>query len=283
MAQNYAKKYNNGVVERYRKKSQTDAAFSSQFTWDGSKTINVTSVPVPTMNVYDRTAASNRFGTPTEVDTTGQDLTLAVDKGAEQIVDFGNLADTNNAAEAGKHLKRVIDEVIMPEIDVYRLQVLATAAETNSRLVNSGVTDKTNAYDNFLAVNAKLSDSLVPEEGRFAFMTTSYYNFLKSGNFALDSDASMKMRMSGVVGQVDGINIIVVPASRMPKVAVGVKAVDLIIVHKDAVVGPVKLKNFRVLEGQQGYDGNVLQWRYYYDAFVLDANKFGIAAHQNAA
>lgn len=229
------------------------------------------------MNDYDRTLAANRFGTPTEVDTTGQNLTLAKDRGAEQIVDFGNLSDTNNAAKAGKHLQRVIDEVIVPEIDTYRLTVLATVAAANSGTVGTAAAStKSDAYDTFLAAQAKLSDALVPEAGRVAFMTTSYFNLLKSGNFTLASDAGQAIHSKGVIATVDGVQIVVVPQSWMPT------NVDLIVVAKDCAVGPIKLKNYRVLDGQQGYDGNVLQWRYYYDAFVLNAKKAGVAIHKTA-
>lgn len=283
MAQNTATKYNAAVVERYKRKSLTETAFSSDFEWDGVKTVNVTSVALPTMNNYNRAVVVNRFGTPTEVDTTGQALSVTQDRGAEQIVDYGNLVETQNAAQAAKHLKRVIDERIVPEIDTYRLQVLATYAEGKTQLVNSGVTSASNAYDNFLALNAKLNDALVPITGRTAFMTSAYYNFLKTGNFTLSSDKGQQIHSSGVVGQVDGVDVVVVPTSWMPKVATGTKPVDCIIVHKDCAVGPIKLKNYRVIEEAQGIDGNILQWRYLYDAFVLDAKSGGVVAHQNAA
>jgi hypothetical protein len=277
MAQNPATVYNKSVVERFNRKSITAPAFSLDWAWDGNKTINATSVSVPTMNDYDRTANSNRFGTPTEVDLTGQTLTVLQDRGREQLVDFGNLADSNNAAAAGKHLKRVIDEVITPEIDTYRLTVLGTAGVAGTQKIGTtAATDGTTAYSNFLLGQAILSDALVPETGRVAFMTATYRNFLKTGGFLLASDNANEARKNGNLGTVDGVEIVVVPASWMPT------NIDLILVHNSVALSPMKLKNYRVLEGQQGYDANILQWRFYYDAFVLTAKAKGVAAHQTA-
>lgn len=278
MAQNYAKKYSTDVVERYQRKSITQVAFDNNgYNWDGVKTISVTTVDVPTMNPYDRTATSNRFGTPTEVDTSGQDLTVAQDWGREQVVDFGNMAETQNAVKAGEHLKRVTDYVIKPSVDIYRLSVLGTAITANSLLVDTGATTKDNAYNIFLNANQKVSDSFAPEEGRVAFVTGQFYNYLKLSGYTTDSDAGQAIKRSGVIAEVDGVKIVKVPTSWMPT------NFDLMVVHPSAVVGPIKLENYRNLGPQQGYDGNILQWRVLYDAFVITTLKDAMAGHKVTA
>lgn len=278
MAQQYATKYQTPALERFKLGSLTDAAFSTEWDWAGAKSIVVSSVSVPTMNDYDPQAASNRFGTPTEVDTTAQTLTLTQDKGREQIVDFGNLANNNNIQKAGAHLRRVIDEVVTPDIDVRRLAVLGTsAAATGGDNVNSDeATDKDKVYTHLLALSAYQSNNKVPLKGRYAWLKPSVYNFLKAGGYLLASEAGMEKRETGVVGDVDGIKIMVAPDAYFPA------NTAMIVTHKRAQVGPVKLKNYRVLEGQQGYDGQVLQWRFYYDAFVLDQLAKAVAVHKTA-
>lgn len=278
MAQQFATRYEKPALERFKLGSLTDAAFSSDWKWTGAKSIVVSSVSVPTMNDYDPQAASNRFGTPTEVDTTAQTLTLTQDKGREQVVDFGNLANNNNIQKAGRHLRRVIDEVVTPDIDEYRLGVLGTsAAATGGDDVNTDeALTTTNVYGNFLGLSEYLSDNKVPMKGRYAWLKHSAYNLLKEGDFLLDSETGMKKRETGVVGDVDGVKIIVAPASYFPT------NTDIIMTHKRAQVGPVKLKNYRILDGQQGYDGQILQWRFLYDAFALDELNDAIAVHKTA-
>jgi hypothetical protein len=278
VAQQFATKYQKPALERFKLGSLTDAAFSSQWEWTGAKSIVVSSVSVPSMNDYDPQAASNRFGTPTEVDTTAQTLTLTQDKGREQIVDFGNLANNNNIQKAGAHLRRVIDEVVTPDIDGYRLGVLGTsAAATDGDDVNADeATDKDKVYTHFLGLSAYLSNNKVPLKGRYAWLKPSVYNFLKAGGYLLASEAGMGKRETGVISEVDGVKIIVAPDSYFPA------NTAMIMTHKRAQVGPVKLKNYRVLDGQQGYDGQVLQWRFLYDAFVLDELNKAVAVHKTA-
>lgn len=279
MAQNYAAKYDPKVVERFKLASKTDDAFSTDYSWLDVQTIKLYSVTVPSaLNDYDRNANANRFGTPTEVDTTLQTLTLTQDKGLEQIVDFGNLADSGNAQAAGKHMRRVVDELVTPTIDIYRLGVLDTAAASTGKnaVVTAGATSSTNAYSNFLSLQESLSNDKVPLTNRYAFMTQGYYNNLKQSGYVLASEIAMGQRQSGDLGTIDGVKIVVVPASYMPT------NVDLQLTHKSAQVGPVKLKNMRVLEGQQGYDGNILQWRFFYDAFVLTQLNKAVAEHKTA-
>lgn len=277
MAQNYATEYNDNVVERFKLGSKTDTAFSTEYTWEGVKSIALYSVTVPAaLNTYDRAANANRFGTPTEVDTTLQTLTLTQDLGLEQIVDFGNLKDSKNAQAAGKHMKRVTDELITPTIDKYRLTALDTAASANSQYVNTGATTTTNAYLDFLATAELLSNNKVPLVGRTAFVTYNYYNLLKRSDYVLASEDFAGNRHTGDYGTVDGITLIPLPATYMPGND------NLIMCHKSSQVGPVKMKTIRVLEGQQGYDGNILQWRLFHDAFVLDQLKLGVAAHKTS-
>ena len=47
-------------------------------------------------------------------------------------------------------------------------------------------------------------------------MTGAYYSFLKQSNFVVSSDLAYKDRKSGSLGEVDGVEIVVVPSSYMP-------------------------------------------------------------------
>lgn len=273
MAQNLADKYSPDVVERFKLKSFTDVGVNQDYDWDGVTTVNVYSVATATSVTYSRIATSQRYGAPGELGTTKQALTLANDKAFTYVIDRRNREESMNVTDAGKSLARQVDEVVTPEIDIYRLAAMNTAAVANSKKINTGATTSTNAYVNFLALNESVSNALVPLTGRVAFMTYAYYNFLKQGGFVLASEISQEARSSGNLGDIDGVQCIVVPLSYMPT------NTDLILTHSVATVSPLVLTDYIIHENAPGYSGHLVEGRYVYDAFVLTAKQNAIAVH----
>jgi hypothetical protein len=273
MAQNLADKYSPQVVERFKLKSFTDVGVNKDYDWDGVTTVNVYSVATATSVTYSRVATSQRYGAPAELGTTKQALTLANDKAFTYVIDRRNREESMNVTDAGKSLARQVDEVVTPEIDIYRLSAMNTAAVANSKKINTGATTSTNAYVNFLALNESVSNALVPLSGRVAFMTYAYYNLLKQGGFVLASEISQEARSSGNLGDIDGVQTIVVPASYMPA------NTDLILTHPVATVSPLVLTDYIIHENAPGYSGHLVEGRYVYDAFVLTAKQGAIAVH----
>ena len=277
MAQNLAVKYSPKVAERFSTTNLTEKAVNNDYDWTGVTTVNVYSVDTTTMNTYSRTG-SNRYGTPADAGTTKQELTLSRDRSFSVVIDRRNNDESQGVMEAGKWLARQIREVIVPEIDAYRLAALSTAAVANgkSTIVTPGATDATNAYTNFLALNASLTDDLVPTTGRVAFMSQSYYNFLKQGNFVLDSEIDAKARRNGSLGKVDGVDVVVVPSSYLPT------STDLVLTHPVAMVSPMVLTDYTTHKNAPGYNGWLIEGRIVYDAFVLTAKIDAVATHRTA-
>jgi hypothetical protein len=272
MAQNLADKYSSDVVERFKLKSFTDVGVNQDYEWSGVNTVNVYSVNVPALGNYTR-SGSNRYGTPAELDNTKQALSLARDRAFTYVIDRRNREESMNVSDAGKSLARTVDEVVTPEIDIYRLAAMNTAAVANSKKINTGTTTSSNAYANFLAVNESISNSLVPMSGRVAFMTYTYYNLLKQSGFVLASDKAYEDRKSGNLGTIDGIEIVTVPASYMPT------NTDLIVTHESVTVSPLVLSDYIIHENAPGYSGHLVEGRVVYDAFVLTTKQNGIAVH----
>ena len=165
------------------------------------------------------------------------------------------------------------------EIDTYRLAALNTAADANGKddVVADSATSSSNAYSNFLALNASLDDDLVPSGNRVAFTTASYVSLLKQTTHILNSsDAAYKDRKSGDIGMVDGVRFIVVPASYMPS------NTDLILTHPSAMVSPMVLTDYVTHENPRGINGWVVEGRIVYDAFVLTAKVDAVAVHRTA-
>lgn len=275
MAQNLAVKYSPKVAERFSILSKTEPAVNNDYDWDGVTTVNVYSVDTVSMNNYTR-SSDDRYGAINDVGTTKQALTLSRDRSFTTVIDRRNNDESQGVLDPGKFLARQLREVVTPEIDVYRLAALETAATANSKNLNTGASSSSNAYTNFLALNASLSDDLVPETGRITFMTQSIYNYLKLGNFVLASDVAQADRKSGDLGTIDGNRVIVVPASYMPT------NTDMITTHPSVMVSPMVLTDYITHKNPRGINGHVVEGRVVYDAFVLTAKVDAIAVHKTA-
>ncbi len=278
MAQNLATKFSPKVDERFSQVSLTEVAVNNDYDWNGVNSINVYSVDVAPMQNYSRTGAAgvDRYGTLFDAGTTKQVLPLARDRAFNTAIDRRNNDESQNVLEAGKWLARQLREVVVPEIDAYRLAAMTTAATTNSKSLNTGATTANNAYSNFLALQESISDDMVPTVGRVAFMTGAYYNFLKQGNFVLDSNDAYGDRKSGKLGNVDGNKIVVVPSGLMPA------NTDLIITHPSATVGPKVLSDYITHKNAPGINGWKIEGRIVYDAFILANKVDAIAVHKTA-
>jgi N4-gp56 family major capsid protein len=267
MAVNLASKYSQQVDERFKLKSLTDAATHQDYDWDGVKTVNVYSIATSAMNDYVRTG-TGRYGVAAELDDTVATYTLAKDRSFTFTIDQGNRKDSMNVREAGKALARQHDEVVVPEIDIYRLTKWDAAAVANSGVPTATNITASNAYTSFLQATAYLDDNKVPQEGRIAFVRPSFYNFLKlDPTFLKASDMGQKMLINGQVGEVDGVKIVKVPSSYFPA------KTPFIIVHKSAMCAPKKLQDYKIHENPPGINGNLVEGRIYYDAFILDSRK----------
>lgn len=86
-----------------------------------------------------------------------------------------------------------------------------------------------------------------------------------------------ELRLQGVIGILDGMNVQKIPASRLPE------NFGFMIAHPSATVAPVKLEDYTVHENPPGISGSLVEGRICYDAFVLDNKKKAIYFQQNQA
>lgn len=268
MPVNLASKFESKVSDLMKHEAKTASIINQNWSWTGVNEINVYTLTDPTVGDYNVAGASNRYGTPSEVEDTTQTFTLTRDRSFSKVMDMLNVQDTAGIRKPGKYIKQAVRNVMVPEIDTYRLSVLETAAAAANRddIVADGATDASNAYTNFVTINADITDNEAPTEGRVALMTSAYYSFLKQSGTLDSSDLGYKDRKSGTVGTLDGVRLVVVPSNRMPA------NTDLIITHPVVMVAPEKLKDVKVHKNAPGYNGYLIEYRHRYDAFV-DTNK----------
>ena len=275
---NLASKFESKVSDLMKHEAKTSGIVNQNWSWTGVNEINVYTLTDPTVGDYNVAGASNRYGTPSEVEDTTQTFTLSRDRSFSKVMDMLNVQDTAGIRKPGKYIKQAVRNVMIPEIDTYRIAVLDTAATTANRddIVADGATTSANAYENFTNICADITDNEAPMEGRVALMTSAFFAALKQGGTLDSHDLGYKDRKSGTVGMLDGVKLVVVPSNRMPA------NTDLIITHPVVLVAPEKLKDVKVHKNAPGYNGYLIEYRHRYDAFV-DTNKINaVGIHRTA-
>lgn len=163
-----------------------------------------------------------------------------------------------------------MDEQVIPEIDANRIAAGAAGAAAVSQTITAGA----DAYVDFMNANAFLDEAKAPTANRFAFVTPTYYVSIKKDIVTQVNANSYndKLVPRGFVGELDGVNIIVVPASYFPE------KTNCVIWHKDALLGAKQILKTRIITDSELVDGSVLTGRFIYDSFVLNGKKNAVAS-----
>ena len=269
MAVNYAAKYSQQVDERFKLGALTSSLVNYAFEWLGVSTVKVYSMPTAAMGDY-TTEGASRYGTPEELGNEVQEMTLAKDRAFTFTIDKKSEDDTMGTMEAGAALRRQIDEVVIPEIDTYRIAKLVAGADAGNIVKNTAVT-KANAYEKFLAVQEILDNKKVPTGGRICICTPGYYNMLKLDEaFTKKGDMATQIAINGLVGEVDGVYFVKAPKSYFPE------KVHFIITNPIVMPSPIKLAEYKIHDDAPGISGYLVEGRVRYDAFVLNKKKDAI-------
>ena len=279
MAINLTTKFQKATSDLLKVGSKTSMIVNDRWDWDGANAVKVYTLADPTIATYDPAAASARYGTPAEVQDTLQTFTLSRDRSYAAVMDALNVQDTNGVRKPSQYVAQVVKNKMIPEIDTYRLAALVTAggAGRSTALVAAAASTTANAYTNFLLLNANITDNEGNTEGRVAVCTQTFYNLLKqTTGFTLASDQAYGDLRKGVVGEVDGVKIVICPSSRMPA------NTDLIITHPNVLTAPEKLKDVVLHKNAPGYNGHLIEYRHRYDAFVDTNQLYNLAIHKTA-
>jgi hypothetical protein len=82
--------------------------------------------------------------------------------------------------------------------------------------------------------------------------------------------------INGQVGEVDGVKIVKVPSIYLPA------NTAFIITNSIATVAPKKLEDYKIHDNPPGINGNLVEGRIRYDAFVLNNKANAIYVHKTA-
>jgi hypothetical protein len=276
MSKNLASKYSKKIDERFTRASQAMLALNNDYEFTGVNTVNVYSIPTVPMNDYQR-SGSNRYGEAKDLQRNVQSMTVKRDRGFTFIIDKGDKVQSEMVMDAGKALGRQTNEVMIPEFDAYVFRTLAYHATNHGGFSDTAIT-KSNAYEKFLEGMEYMGSRNVPDQGRVAFCSYRYANFLKQDPaFMRYGDKSQEMLVKGIIGEVDGCKIVKVPSSRLPA------GCAFILCHPCAATAPKQLEEFKTHDNPPGISGWLVEGRIIYDCFVLDEKADAIYYHGSQA
>ena len=278
---NLAKKYDQKVQERFTLMSKTDAATGQDYNFVGVQTVQIPIIDTAEMHDYSR-VGSNRYGTPKELGDALQELTIAKDRSFTYTVDKGNAVQQYNIKNANRSLRRQIDEVVIPEIDAYRLLKWATGNGLSDGVSilssNDGTLTKANIVEAIFEGSATMTDNKVPVAGRTLFIPELVFVKFRLADVVMGADAINAQNIQqGYRGMIDGMRVVTIPSSLWPE------GYNFMIKLKGATADPVQLKDYKIHDNPPGVSGNLIEGRVIYDAFVLDTKAKGIYVSTTSA
>lgn len=223
---------------------------------------------------------------------------MTQDRGAKYVIEYfdneesGDKIVGHTATEANR-------TKLIPEIDAYTFSTIV------KRVQEYGLGNVVDAAINTSAPLAELNkaykwldDNEVAENNRIAFVSTAFFNNLRSTPELyrkLDADnGPVDKKVSFKIVSYEGVQLVVVPPARFNTgytksvhggyYFAGGKAIDFIVMDKGAAVQVIKYNKLKVLSGEMALaasnlDGFVVFIRAYYDCFVFDNKARGIYAH----
>ena len=269
---NLATKYSKEVDERWVEGSQAALVSSNRFNFKGVETVVVYSIPISPLNVYSRNG-TNRYGTPDDLGRNVQTMKVTRDMGFSFVIDRGDEIQSEYTANPGSALDREIREVITPDYDTYCFHVMAQTAINHGNNATTAIT-KNNAHEMLLNGIQRMADQNVPIDELYCFSTYSFINLMmQDSSFIRYGDDAQKMLIHRDLGMAEGAHLISVPPARLPA------GTAFLLVHKDAIVAPRQLEEYKTHVDPPGISGTLCEGRVLYDCFVLDEKVGGIYFH----
>ena len=272
MAVTLAEKFLPYVDEQFKAESKKSLLTNQDFNWTGAHTVKIYKISTAAMTDYGRTGPTgtnwSRYGAVAGLDAATEELTLSRDRSFTFAIDAMDADETGQTLTAASALARQLREVVIPEIDGYVFGKMCTGAGTKPAAAELTAA---NIYGEILKAGAALDAAEVPETGRQLLVTPETLLLMKqSGDIVLETDIGADLRLKGVISNLDGANVIRVPASRVPE------GFGFLLARPSATVAPVKLESYNTHQNPPGINGQLVEGRVVYDAFVLENKKMAL-------
>lgn len=266
MAIDLVTKYLPYVDEIFTKESKKSLLTNQDFEWTGAHTVKVYKITTADMEDYGRSGPKtgnwSRYGAIQGLDATTEEMTLTKDRSFTFAIDKLDEDETGNQLAAASALARQQRQVIIPEVDTYTYGVMAAGAGAKPAAVTLTAE---NIYTEILKAGTALDNADVPEDNRQLVVTPDVYQLMKRcKDIVMETNIGNDLRIRGVIANLDGANVIKVPAARLPK------NFGFMLAHPVATVAPTKLEDYKIHRDPPGISGSLVEGRICYDAFVLD-------------
>ena len=272
MAVTLAEKFLPYVDEQFKAESKKSLLTNQDFNWTGAHTVKIYKISTAAMTDYGRTGPTgtnwSRYGAVAGLDAATEELTLSRDRSFTFAIDAMDADETGQTLTAASALARQLREVVIPEIDGYVFGKMCTGAGTKPAAAELTAA---NIYGEILKAGAALDAAEVPEAGRQVLLAPETLLLMEqSGDIVLETDIGADLRLNGVISNLDGATVIRVPASRVPE------GFGFLLAHPSATVAPVKLESYNTHQNPPGINGQLVEGRVVYDAFVLENKKMAL-------
>lgn len=278
------------------------------FQFTGTKTVKIAKIAFGGLSDYHRNnIGDNRIsGTtpwgyqPSNAGLTWEEFTISQDRAAYYpIEEFDN--EESGDIVLGNATKEINRTVLVPEVDSFCFSKIASYAGT---VVDEALATFTkDGYTGLIALRPlnraflALENAEVPAQDQIVFMSPNYNNALREDTTELTrwlTPSDFSKDLSFQVGKYEGREIVLVPPARFRTGYVGnqggygwngtSKAIDFIVMAKNAAVHIVKYNKVKILSGEvalaaTGLDGYAIYVRIYHDVFVADNKRIAIYLH----
>ncbi len=254
------------VDEQFSTESKKELLTNKDFDWTGAHTVKVYKIGTGKMNDYGRNGAEtgnwSRYGKVEDISATTEEFTLKNDRSFTFAIDKLDTDETGQTLAAATALSRQLREVVIPEVDKYTYGVMCEGAGTKPAAIDL---TSDNIYLEIMKANNALDNAEVPETGRQIVVTPDTYLLMKQcKDIVMETNIGNELRLNGVVSNLDGANVIKVPAARLPE------GFGFMVAHPCATVAPTKLEDYNTHANPPGISGQLVEGRIAYDAFVLE-------------
>jgi len=271
------------VDEQFSTESKKEHLTNQDFSFTGAHSVKIYKISTGKMNDYGRSGPSgenwSRYGAVESLNATTERQQLTKDRSFTFAIDSLDEDETAGQLEAASALARQMREVVIPEVDTYALNVMCEHAGNKPEAVSLAASS---IYDMIFNANSALDDAEVPDLGRVLVVTPATLLLMKTskdnnGRYQdmISAVLDESKRKVGFVGNLDGLDVLKVPVTRLPK------NFGFMVAHPCATVAPAKLESYKTHDNPPGINGALVEGRICYDAFVLENKAKAIYYQEN--
>jgi hypothetical protein len=258
--------------EIFATESKKSILTNQDFNWDGANAVKIYKVSTASMNDYGRSGPASgnwsRYGAVQGLDATTVTYAVKRDRSFTFAIDKLDEDETQDQLTAASALARQLREVVVPEVDTWTYKQMCDNAGIKPAAV---VLTADNIYEQIITGTNAMDNAEVPDTGRILMITPDTYLLMKQNeDIVMETDIGNDMRLRGVISNLDGMNVIRIPANRLPA------GFGFMIAHPSATVAPTKLADYKTHVDPPGISGSLVEGRVAYDAFVLENKAKGL-------